>query len=357
MSFAWNWQQSSENFMNRFETLLERHLNQTASKSETAELFRLINTGEYDDILEMNMLQSLQDEMLSIPSQEEKERMAGIYNRRLSGTVGEQKVKVISMQSWLAAAAVVAGVLFGTWWFLIVRSGNQPLGARNEVKTVPAADAHLASFTDKQLIRLPDGSMVLLNNGSQLTYNPDNFGKSAREVTLTGEGFFDVKHDPAQPFIVYTGKVKTTVLGTAFNISASAGTQQVKVTVTRGKVKVGDEERTFDVITPDQQIVVNTLTSDFTKENVNANVAAGWKDQFIILDNVTMQEAVSVIAQRFHTKLTLMNENLEKCHVSASFLNGESLEHILKVITAVNQISYTFQPDGSVVLEGGNTCQ
>ncbi|MCF0072808.1 FecR domain-containing protein [Dyadobacter sp. CY261] len=346
--------------MNRFETLLNRYLNQTASKSETAELFRLIGTGEYDDIIGYDILQAIHNEMVLPASEEEKNRMDSIYDEKLRSRIGVEnvgKVRVLHMKSWLAAAAVVAGVTFGSWWFLNGRSSNESVSIERKVSSAPAADMHLAKFTDKQWIHLPDGSTVLLNNGGELTYSQDNFGKDGREVTLSGEGFFDVKHDPARPFVVHTGKIKTTVLGTAFNIATSAGKQQVRVTVTRGKVKVGDQSRTYDVITPDQQIVVNTSTNDFTKENVNARLIAGWKDRFVILDNTTMREAISIISERFNVKMALTNQKLEECHVSASFLNGEDLEHILKVLAAVNQISYTFQADGSVTLDGGTSCQ
>lgn len=346
--------------MTRFETLLDRYLNQTASEDETAELFRFIDSGAYDDIIGNDVLQTVQDELLVPVSQDERDRMTGIFKERLESRMAVPEVeggRVLKMRSWLTAAAVVTGILFGAWWFLDSRPVYRTLSIREEPKQAPAADLHLARFSDKQMIHFPDGSTALLNEGSELTYNQEDFGKGGREVTLSGEAFFDVSHDPGSPFVVHTGPIKTTVLGTAFNVATSAGTKQVSITVTRGKVKVGDQTRTYDVITPDQQLVVNTSTSDYTKEYVNAQLVAGWKDQFVILDNVTMQEAIAVLAERFHVKLTLTNPGLGNCHVSASFFNGENLEHILKVIAAVNQITYSIHADGTVTLNGGTSCQ
>lgn len=343
--------------MDSFEILLGRYLNHTASKEEIEELFELIKTGSYDDLLGNNIVEMLQNEMLSSASPRELERMEGVYDSRLREKLVDAKVKVLRLHTWLAAAAMVAGVLFGTWWLLNARPDQERLSSRKESTSVSAADQHLVRFTDKQLIHLPDGSTVLLNQGSELTYDQEDFGRTERGVTLTGEGFFDVKHDPAKPFIVHTGKIRTTVLGTAFNVTAAAGGQQVGVTVTRGRVKVGDETKTYDVITPDQQIVVNTATREFTIEHVNAKLVAGWKDRFIILDNVTMKEAVAVLAERFDVRLTLTNPDLEKCHVSASFFNGEDVEHILKVIAGVNQLSYAVHVDGTITLDGGAPCK
>ncbi len=345
--------------MNRFETLHHRYLNQTASKEEVAEFFELIGTGEYDDLLGSKILQELESEVLLLESEEERARMEGIYDRKLKNHLWAEvpKAKVMGLKSWLAAAAVVAGVLFGSWWLLGKRSDQRSLSLQKEVQHTADASLQLTRFTDKQLVHLPDGSTVLLNEGSELTYNQEDFGKAGRDVILTGEGFFDVRHNAAKPFVVHTGNVNTTVLGTAFNVTALPNQQQIRVTVTRGKVKVGDQSRTYDVITPDQQIVVNTATYDFTKEIVNAKSVTEWKDRFVILDNVTMAEAVAMLAQRFEVKLVLTNAGLENCHVSASFFNGENLEHILKVIAAVNQLSYVVHADGAITLNGGEQCQ
>ncbi|WP_051664121.1 FecR family protein [Dyadobacter crusticola] len=346
--------------MNRFETLLNRYLGQSASKEETAELFRMINTGEHDHLLGENMLKDLREQMLVPGSQQEDELMERLYEQHIKSRIevsSHTKSRTLKLSSWLAAAAAITGIVMASWWFFRDHADRQQAGMQREAKPFPIARTDVASFHDRQLIHLPDGSTVLLNNGGELTYSQENFGKAGREVTLSGEGFFDVKHDPAHPFVVHTGKVTTTVLGTAFNVTASRSEQQVKVTVTRGRVRVGDQDRTYDVITPDQQIVVNTTTNDFIKENVNARLVAGWKDDFIILDNVTMREAVAIISQKFNVKLTLANAKLGNCHVSASFLNGERLEHILKVIAAVNQLSYTIQADGSVQLDGETVCQ
>src|SRR5690606_2603405 len=70
-----------------------------------------------------------------------------------------------------------------------------------------------------QLLLLPDGSTVLLNNNSSLDF-PQQFTGDTREVILKGEAYFDIKPDASRPFIIHTGKVKTRVLGTAFNIRA-----------------------------------------------------------------------------------------------------------------------------------------
>src|SRR5688572_8298430 len=108
---------------------------------------------------------------------------------------------------------------------------------------------------DPQFLRLPDGSTVLLNEGSKLEY-PITFSGDTREVFLQGEGYFDIQHNPSKPFVVKTANVTTTVLGTAFNVKAFPSEKHITVTVTRGKVKVSKDEKVLGVITHDQQITI-----------------------------------------------------------------------------------------------------
>src|SRR5690606_2859673 len=91
---------------------------------------------------------------------------------------------------------------------------------------------------EHRLLHLPDGSTVIVGVGSKLNY-PSSFDSlRTREVYLEGQAYFDIRHNPQKPFIIHTGKVATTVLGTSFNIKAWPEDQDITVTVTRGKVRV-----------------------------------------------------------------------------------------------------------------------
>ena len=83
----------------------------------------------------------------------------------------------------------------------------------------------------------PDGSIVTLNRNSKLIF-PKHFTKNVREVTITGEAFFDVKPNTSKPFIINAGNVQVKVLGTSFNVCAYPGTETVEVVVESGKVQV-----------------------------------------------------------------------------------------------------------------------
>lgn len=201
----------------------------------------------------------------------------------------------------------------------------------------------------KKQITLPDGSKVWLNEGSKLEY-PKTFNGKSRTVYLSGEAYFDIQHDRSKPFLIRTGKLLTTVLGTAFNIKADA--QMLVVTVTRGKVKVEDDGKLLSILTPNQQVSVNLSNSAFTEKTVDAKAIINWQDSDLLFDDITFADAALQLQQHFQVRIAFNNEQLKNCRFSGSALNGDNLEKILKVICAFNNATWETRPDGSIIIDG-----
>ena len=88
-------------------------------------------------------------------------------------------------------------------------------------------------------VSLSDGSKVYLNRNSEFSYRK-NFGKTGRNVKLTGEAFFEIAPDASKPFIIDAGKAKVKVVGTSFNVITNNRESAVEVFVKTGKVLVSD---------------------------------------------------------------------------------------------------------------------
>ncbi|WGQ10058.1 FecR domain-containing protein [Pedobacter gandavensis] len=198
-------------------------------------------------------------------------------------------------------------------------------------------------------ITLPDGSKVWLNEGSKLEY-PKAFNGKSRAVYLSGEAYFDIQHDRSKPFLIHTGKLLTTVLGTAFNIKSDA--QMLVVTVTRGKVKVEDDGKLLSILTPNQQVSVNLSNSAITEKTVDAKAVINWKDSDLLFDDITFADAALQLQQHFQVRIAFNNEQLKHCRFSGSALNGDNLEKILKVICAFNNATWETRPDGIIMIDG-----
>jgi len=248
---------------------------------------------------------------------------------------------------WLAVAASLV-ILGGLGWLFMNKETPKEapvLVVKSVDKPEPERD------TAHRWIKLPDGSSVQLNNDSELDY-PESFeGKAIREVTLSGEAYFDIKHDVAHPFVIRTGKIKTTVLGTAFNIRAYQSDQAVTVTVTRGKVKVEDGSKTLAILTPDQQLAWNAKSPEPVKVKVNAAEVVQWKKQDMIMDDITLEEAARLISERYNVKIQFNNDLVKTCRFTAAFLNRNEIGQVLSVISDITGAQLQLK-DNLITIDG-----
>jgi transmembrane sensor len=114
-------------------------------------------------------------------------------------------------------------------------------------------------------VALPDGSMVWLNAGSRLSYDK-SYGNSDREVSLSGEAFFDVVHNPERPFVIHTRQLDIRVLGTRFNVKSYPADPTTETTLIRGSIEVLIKDRPSEkiILKPNEKLVVaNTDLSPF----------------------------------------------------------------------------------------------
>jgi transmembrane sensor len=347
-----------------FENLLDRYLNGNASHEQQTRLFKFIISGDFDEYLANNLLESLKKEAYSMSVLPEPDRLNQLYKERIRSQMEHQQEASIPIPTpnrqrstyWFMAAAVACILLTLGIWTLAPESGKTPEVLSQQARyteVYPKDD--LMKYVDKQMIILPDGSTVLLNDDATLTYRTDSFGTEVREVTLEGEAFFNIFPDKNKQFVVLSRNVKTTVLGTAFNIKAIPGNDEVEVTVERGKVSVGNIDKTYEMLTADQQLTVNTTTNTFQKRELKSVVATEWKENFLIFDDVTMGEVAQKITEKFGVTLSFKNDNLKNCHVTAPFLHEEGLDHILEVISTIHGFDYAYVNDGADVVISGNS--
>jgi transmembrane sensor len=310
--------------------LLQKYLKGDASKEEAQ--FLLSYYDLFDS--ESDVLKSLTDEQ---KSQLEGQMEKNIWeNVKLHEDSDVKKAGSI-WTKLIAAAAVILVLTTGIYFINKSPQKKDNALSRTESK-------------DHRLVRLPDGSTVIVSVGSKLNYPSSFDGHTRREVYLEGQAYFDVKHNSSKPFIIHTGKIETIVLGTAFNIKAWPGDDDITVTVTRGKVKVGYPNKTFGVITPNQQIVYNKESNDVSKKNVDAQEYLAWKEQDLLLDNVTVAEAVELLETRFKVNITISDEQIATSRFTTAFLKGETLEEVLKSVCEFNNGTYTYDKEKAAVV-------
>lgn len=325
--------------------LFQKYIDKKCSAAEQAELMELLNQHDNQTTIGQ-LMDDLWDE--TAEAEMEEKSAIDIFNYVVSSDKVNhtpQKKRTLKLW-WSVAAAVMVIVCAGI--FMFNQAKHEQMLA--QVKPQPAAIASIVEKTlnEHKKVILPDGSTVILNNNSSITYQKF-FTGSKREVVLQGEGYFDVKHDPKKAFIVYAGKVKTTVLGTAFNVKAYDLDKNIEVTVTRGKVSVLNGESVLGIITPNQQVVFN---KDHKKSNLTRVIAkkiVQWQESDIFFDDITMEQAAQDLSKRFNTNIGFSNDKVKKCKFTATFLKGESLDEILKVICTYNNAQYQTTANGITI--------
>lgn len=183
---------------------------------------------------------------------------------------------------YLRVAAAVLPLLIATWLFWPRHTDTALLSANWQTVTNP--DHHIKKFY------LPDSSVVYLGAYSTLQYN------SSRKVILKeGKAFFDVRTNPAQPFIVSDASgVRTTVLGTSF--IAEYHNKVSRIAVATGKVSV-QSGAGKTILEPDQRITCNK--GSIQKEFVSSADLLAWTKGETILRNASLQDLILAIRERY----------------------------------------------------------
>lgn len=322
-----------------FDELLNKVLTGTASEEEHKEFESMLRSGEYDDKLTGEKLSKRE----ALDTERAQKRAERNYPA-IEEIIGTSQRDRGSSYIWLAAAAIVVIAMVVGVWFI----ANEKEWFNSNL--AEQRDLNWETYSGKQVITLPDGSEVVLNENSELRYSSTSFLQT-REALLTGEATFDVMHDPSKPFLVHTGKVTTKVLGTEFNVKAYPDQAEITVTVLRGLVEVGDDNRVYGKIKPNEQIAVNTITDEFVQQETNAHDVVQWRSKFLILADVSLEEAARVIGEKFNVKVKFQNEALKKCRYDGTFLNDESLKQVLSAMSKLLHMTYSIEGD-TVTLNG-----
>ncbi|MDR3695122.1 FecR domain-containing protein [Mucilaginibacter sp.] len=266
---------------------------------------------------------------------------------RIESSIEANENKVVRLaprRKWRPAWAAAAAILF--------ISLSVGLYALIRKTAVPDQLISLtAPVNGKKAINLADGSFVNVNAGSELKY-PKAFDRRTREVYLSGEAYFDIHHDPDKPFIIHTGKVVTTVLGTAFNIKEDKISHAVIVTVTRGKVSVSNGSKLIGVLTPNQQISFNTVNSKAEQRTVDAMQVVAWQRIGLKFEDITFGQAAQQLETKFKVKISFASDKVKNCRFTGAALSGDQLDKILKTICDFNNATYKMQADGSILIDG-----
>lgn len=193
---------------------------------------------------------------------------------------------------------------------------------------------------------LPDGSKVWLSSGSKLSYVEDF--PNQRQVGLIGEAFFEVVPNPNAPFEISTGKVKTEVLGTSFNLKHYDSTEVI-LSVYSGRVKFAEGGSDIDhaILTKGEKISWTELSGLSEIELFDTSFLPDWRQGKITFDNADLNEIQNILKRWYDVEIQLVGSSTN-CHYSGEFTQA-SLEQILETITYTLNLTYQINEENVTI--------
>lgn len=251
--------------------------------------------------------------------------------------------EVFSAYSKIAAILLLPALLSV---IIISRRAEKPFF---EEKTHASVYAPLGS---RVLFTLPDSTTGMLNSGSTLEYSiPFN---SERKVKLTGEAWFDVKHDEKHRFEVKTGNSSIRVLGTSFNLSAYPSENYTEVVLEEGRVDfLADRANEEVAVFPSERLIYNE--GGLTKTFADPLKYKAWTEGKLVFRNDPMAEVARRLERWYNVSVIIADKELLKYSFRATF-EDDSLEDVLRFLSLTSPIMYHIEPakqysDGSIEKE------
>lgn len=245
------------------------------------------------------------------------QRLAMHFDRRRPGLVGFAMAIVVILAAWLLQPLFLSQSIIATT-------------ENNTTKT----------------IKLSDGSEVILNGASSLTY-PNSFEDDQRTVLLVGEAFFDVAKDANRPFLVKTDLATTTVIGTRFNINSRY--QRTRVVVHRGQVQVAANHlpEGNPIILNKGQMVSCSLSGMLqSPQEINIDDQPGWLEGKINFYQSPLPEIRAELMRIYNINITLAIEQPGQYSITGSF-DKLTAEEIISSICLTLNLDYIIE-DGSI---------
>lgn len=255
------------------------------------------------------------------------------------------KVTVFSkVTKWLSwAAAILFIPLLGVVFYLL--SNNNFQTNKFTDFTVDSLEV-IAPIGSRTVVQLSDGTEVNLNYGSRIKY-PRNFTGDTREITLSGEGYFDVARNPDKPFIVKTGNLNIKAVGTEFNIQSYPCDNIITTTLVEGKVVLekispGKRSQQIETMLPGQHVTYNLSSGKITSHKGNIDKYIAWKDGKLVFDNEPITNVAKKLERIFNVEIEVA-DNAKYLTYTVTFYN-DPLYLILDLMTETTPVTYKILP-------------
>jgi len=211
----------------------------------------------------------------------------------------------------------------------------------NPVNSPVAINTLVVPQGGQYTLTLPDGSKVWMNAASTLQF-PARFTGNKREVSLTGEAYFEVAKNAKMPFSVKLNKMQVEVLGTHFNIMAYADEPVIRTTLLEGSVKLTNSNGQ-QMLKPGQDGILGS-TNRFKVKSANVEQAMAWKNGQFIFDDEDMP-AISRKLSRWYG-VTVTDQRQQKgLTYTGAISKYKYVSEVLKMLEMTGTMHFKIEND------------
>ena len=200
---------------------------------------------------------------------------------------------------------------------------------------------YTALYGSKTNLKLPDGSFVWLNAGTTLKYD-QGFGNENRDITLSGEAYFEVAENRRLPFMVKAREISVMALGTKFNVKVYPDEKVIEIILLEGSVKVQNHTpgvKRSVILEPHQKAVFQDDRNDFVVSAIKNMADVSWFTGKWIIKNTRLENLAKLLERRYNIDFKFDDERI-KDYEFGCIIKDETIEQVLTAITYLAPVKY-----------------
>ncbi|HEY4287275.1 MAG TPA: FecR domain-containing protein [Puia sp.] len=192
--------------------------------------------------------------------------------------------------------------------------------------------------------QLPDGTEVMLDANSSISF-ADNWREGAdREVWMNGEAFFHVRKTRENSrFVVHLDHADVIVTGTKFNVINRQGAENVMLE--EGSVILRSSNGRQVQLSPGEFVDVRGKL--WEKKAVQRDSLMAWKEQKLVFDGTPLRELVNIVNDHYGVHIELADSSIGDQTISA-ILPNNNLEVLLRSLEATAE--FDISKDGDQII-------
>lgn len=201
----------------------------------------------------------------------------------------------------------------------------------------PESKIYTTGIGGHEILKLSDGSQIELNTDTHVRLG--SVGNTRKVWLDRGEAYFQIRHDPAHPFVVIAGARQITDLGTKFLVRDDKKNFEVALLQGRARFDNGGKGPLQSVaLTPGDVVMASAESVSVTRQPVvQLESELAWRQGLLVFNYTTLADAAVEFNRYNAKKIVVADPSAARLTIIGEFpVNGVDLfGHVAKRIFGV----------------------